>query len=388
MNQGKYVFTQVSSFLPQRVFDRIVIKHKGNYKIRHFSCWNQLMCMMFGQLCNRDSLSDLVLTINAHPGKLYHLGFGKSVSKTNLARANEQRKWLIYQEFAYYLIGEARKLCLPDADDSFSFTNSVYAFDSTTIDLCLSVFCWATFRRAKGAVKLHTQYDVRTSIPVFMHVSAASVHDVNVMDKITYEPGSFYIFDRGYLDFDRLYFIHKAKSFFVIRAKSNLKFERVYSSFVDKRKGVRCDQVGYLKGFYSLQVYPEKIRRIKFYDKEQNRTFVFLTNNMQLKSEEIAGIYKHRWQIELFFKWIKQHLKIQEFWGRTENAVKTQVYTAVTTYTLVAIIKQQLKSEYSTYEILQILGTSLLDKTPINQLLQKKNNQDVKELLYNQLKIF
>lgn len=388
MNKGKYVFTQVSSFLPQRVFDRIVMRHKGNYKIRHFSCWNQLMCMMFGQLSNRDSLSDLVLTINAHPGKLYHLGFGKSVSKTNLARANEQREWLIYQEFAYYLIGEARKICLPDDDDSFSFTNSVYAFDSTTIDLCLSVFCWATFRRAKGAVKLHTQYDVRTSIPVFMHVSAASIHDVNVMDKITYEPGSFYIFDRGYLDFDRLYFIHKAKSFFVIRAKNNLQFERAYSSPVDKRKGVRCDQAGYLKGFYSLQGYPEKLRRIKFHDKEQNRTFVFLTNNMQLNPQEIAGIYKHRWQIELFFKWIKQHLKIIAFWGRTENAVKTQVYTAVITYTLVAIIKQQLKSEYSTYEILQILGTSLLDKTPINQLLQKKNNQDVKELLYNQLKIF
>jgi hypothetical protein len=344
--------------------------------------------MMFGQLSNRDSLRDLVLTIKAHPGKLYHMGFGKSVSKTNLARANEQRDWLIFQEFAYYLISEARKICLPDVDNSFSFTNSVYAFDSTTIDLCLSIFPWATFRRAKGGVKMHTQYDVRTSIPVFIDVSAASVHDINVMDKITYEPGSFYIFDRGYLDFDRLYFIHKANSFFVIRAKNNLQFERLYSSPVDKRKGVRCDQVGYLKGFYSLQGYPEKIRRIKFHDKEQNRTFVFLTNNFQLKPQEIAAIYKHRWQIELFFKWIKQHLKITAFWGRTENAVKTQVYIAIITYTLVAIIKQQIKAEYSTYEILQILGTSLLDKTPINQLLQKKNNQDVKELLYNQLKIF
>ena len=388
MNQGKYVFAQIGSFLPQRIFDRIVSNYKGNYKIRHFSCWNQLMCMMFGQLSNRESLSDLVLTINAHPGKLYHLGFGKGVSKTNLAKANEQREWLIYQEFAYYLVGEARKICLPDNDNSFSFSNSVYAFDSTTIDLCLSVFCWATFRRAKGAVKLHTQYDIRTSIPVFMHVTAASVHDVNAMDQITYEAGSFYIFDRGYLDFDRLYFIHQAKSFFVIRAKNNLQFERIYSSTVDKRTGVGCDQTGYLKGFYSVQGYPEKIRRIKFHDKEQNRTFVFLTNNMPLKPEEIALIYKHRWKIELFFKWIKQHLKINTFWGRTENAVKTQVYIAVITYTLVAIIKQQLKSGYSTYEILQILGTSLMDRTPINQLLQKRNNQDVKELLYNQLKIF
>jgi len=388
MNQGKYVFAQISSFLPQRVFDRIVSKYKGNYKVRHFTCCNQMLCMMFGQLSNRESLSDLVLTINAHPFKLYHLGFGTSVSKTNLAKANEQRSWLIYQEFAYHLIEKARKICLPGEDNTFSFANSVYAFDSTTIDLCLSVFCWATFRRAKGAVKLHTGYDVRTSIPVFMHVSAACVHDVNVMDNITYEQGSFYIFDRGYLDFERLYFIHQSKSFFVIRAKNNLKFERMYSAVFDKTKGVRCDQIGHLKGFYSLQGYPEKIRRIKFYDEEQNRTFVFLTNNMRLNPEEIAAIYKHRWKIELFFKWIKQHLKITAFWGRTENAVKTQVYIAVITYTLIAIIKQQLKSEYSTYEILQILGTSLLEKTPINQLLQKKNNQNVKELLYNQLKIF
>jgi transposase len=388
MNQGKYVFAQISSFLPQRFFDRIVSKYKGNYKIRHFTCWNQMLCMMFGQLSNRESLSDLVLTINAHPAKLYHLGFGKGISKTNLAKANEQRPWLIYEEFAYHLIGEAREICLPDTNNAFSFTDSVYAFDSTTIDLCLSVFCWATFRRAKGAVKLHTQYDVRTSIPVFMHVSAGSVHDVNVMDKITYEQGSFYIFDRGYLDFERLYFIQQSKSFFVIRAKNNLKFKRMYSSAVDKTKGVCCDQTGYLKGFYSLQGYPKKIRRIKFYDEQQGRTFVFLTNNMELKPEEIAAIYKYRWKIELFFKWIKQHLKITAFWGRTENAVKTQVYIAIITYSLVAIIKQQLKSGYSTYEILQILGTSLLDKTQINQLLQKKNNQDVKELLYNQLKIF
>ena len=388
MNQGKFVFAQVSSFLPQRVFDRIVSKYQGNYRIRHFTCWNQMLCMIYGQLSNRESLRDLVLTINAHPGKLYHLGFGKGVSKTNLAKANEQRSWLIYQEFAYHLIGEARKICLPDNDDTFSFTNSVYALDSTTIDLCLSVFCWATFRRAKGAVKLHTQYDVRTSIPVFIHVSAASVHDVNVLDMITYEPGSFYIFDRAYLDFERLYFIHQSKSFFVIRPRHNLKFQRVASATVNKKTGVRCDQTGYLKVFYSIHGYPEKIRRIKFHDEEQNKTFIFLTNNMQLSPEEIAALYKHRWKVELFFRWIKQHLRISAFWGQTENAVKTQVYTAVITYTLVAIIKQKLKSQYTTYEILQILGTSLLDKTQLNQLLQKKNNQDVKELLNNQLKMF
>lgn len=388
MNKGKYVFAQLSSFLPQRVFDRIVSKHNGNYKTRHFTCWNQMLCMMFGQLSNRESLRDLVLTINAHPGKLYHLGFGKGVSKTNLAKANEQRPWLIYQEFAYHLIDEARKVCMAEAETTFSFSNSVYAFDSTTIDLCLNVFCWATFRRAKGAVKLHTQYDVRTSIPVFMHVSPGSVHDVNAMDKITYEPGSFYIFDRGYLDFERLFFIHQSKSFFVIRAKNNLNFKRIYSNAVDKSSGVRCDQIGELKGFYSRHGYPEKIRRIKFCDEEQARIFIFLTNNMHLPPQEIALLYKHRWKVELFFKWIKQHLKITAFWGRTENAVKTQVYVSVIAYALIALIRQKLKSAYSTYEILQILGTSLLDKTPLNQLLQKKNNQDVKEFLSNQLKIF
>jgi len=346
------------------------------------------MCMMFGQLSNRESLSDLALTINAHTGKFYHLGFGKGISKPNLAKANEKRDWNIYQEYAYHLIGVARNVCLTENENNFSFSNAVYAFDSSTIDLCLSVFCWATFRRAKGAVKLHAQYDVRTSIPVFIDVSAASVHDVNAMDKISYEPGSFYIFDRGYLDFKRLYFIHESKSFFVIRAKNNLKFERQYSSPIDKTTGVRCDQIGILTVFYSAKGYPEKIRRIKFYDEEQKRNFVFLTNNLDIKSEEIAEIYKHRWKIELFFKWIKQHLRITTFWGRTENAVKTQVYIAIITYTLIAIIKEKLKSSYSTYEILQILGTSLLDKTPINQLLQKKNNQDVKEHLYKQLKIF
>lgn len=388
MNHGKYVFAQVCLFLPQRQFDRMVLKYRGNYKVRHFSCWNQMLCMMFGQLSNRESLRDLVVTINAHPAKLYHLGFGKSVSKTNLAKANEQRSYAIYQEYAYLLIEEARRICLPDNEDTFSFANSVYAFDSTTIDLCLSVFCWATFRRAKGAVKLHTQYDVRTSIPVFIDVSAGSVHDVNAMDKISYEPGSFYIFDRGYLDFERLYFIHQSKSFFIIRAKNNLRFKRIYSAAVDKANGVICDQTGTLKGYYSLKGYPEKIRRIKFIDKEQNRIFVFLTNNMDLKATEVAALYKHRWKVELFFKWIKQHLKITAFWGTTENAVKTQVYIAVITYTLIAIIKQKLKSSYSTYEILQILGASLLDKTQLNQLLHKNNNQDVKELLYNQLKIF
>jgi hypothetical protein len=387
MNQGKYVFTQIATFLPQRVFDRIVKEYNGNYRVRHFTCWNQMMAMMFGQLSNRDSLRDLVLTINAHPSKLYHMGFGKSISKSNLALANEQRRFEIYEAFAYHLIGEARKICL-NIDIEFSFSDAVYAFDSTTIDLCLNTFCWATFRRAKGAVKIHTQYDIRTSIPVFMEVTPASVHDVNAMDLITYEKGSFYIFDRGYLDYERLYFIHRALSFFVIRAKNNLKFKRIYSNKIDKNTGVKYDQIGELTGFYSLQGYPEKIRKIKFYDADQNRTLIFLTNNLILPPEEIAKLYKNRWKIELFFKWIKQHLRITEFWGRTENAVKTQVYIAVITYTLIAIIKQKLKTNYSTYETLQILGASLLDKTSIQDLLKKPYDQEIKEQLYNQLKIF
>ncbi len=388
MNKGQYVFAQVSSFLPQRIFDGLVRRYNGDHHVRYFTCWNQLMCMMYSQLSNRDSLRDLVLTVNAHSQKAYHLGFGKGVSKTNLARANENRDWRIYQEFAYYLVAEARKICIAEDATQFSFSNSVYAFDSTTIDLCLSVFWWATFRKAKAAVKLHTQYDVRTSIPVFIHITPGTVHDVQAMDELTYEPGSFYVFDRGYLDFERLFIIHESKSFFVIRAKNNLQFKRQYSAAIDKSSGVKCDQTGELKGFYSFKEYPEKIRRIKFHDVEQNRTFVFLTNNLNLTPEEIADLYKHRWKVELFFKWIKQHLKIKSFWGTTENAVKTQVYIAVITYTLVAIIRQQLKTEYTTYEVLQILGSSLLDKTPVNQLLKKQNDQDVKELLYNQLKIF
>lgn len=388
MNGGKYVFSQICAFLPQRVFDTIVNRYKGDYRVRHFSCWNQMLCMMYGQLSSRDSLSDLVLTINAHSRKAYHLGFGKGVSKANLAKSNVNRDCRIFQEFAYHLIAEARQICMADDNTQFSFSNSVYAFDSTIIDLCLNVFCWATFRKSKGAVKLHTQYDVRTSIPVFVYITAGSVHDTNAMDRLTYEPGSFYVFDRGYMDFERLFVIHESKSYFVIRAKSNLKFKRQYSAVVDRSTGIKCDQTGELKGFYSSKGYPGKIRRIKFYDEEQNRTFVFLTNNLDINPEEVANLYKHRWKIELFFKWIKQHLKIKTFWGTTENAVKTQVYIAVITYTIVALIRQKLKTAYTNYEVLQILGSSLLDKTPLNQLLAKKGDQDVKELLYNQLKIF
>jgi len=320
--------------------------------------------------------------------RLIILASERVFSKANLAKSNVNRNCRIFQEFAYHIIAEARKICLEEDSTPFSFSNAVYTFDSTIIDLCLNVFCWATFRKAKGAVKVHTQYDVRTSIPVFVHITPGSVHDTQAMDGLTYEPGSFYIFDRGYMDFKRLNVIQESKSFFVIRAKNNLKFKRQYSAPANKSTGVRCDQTGELIGFYSSKGYPEKLRRIKFYDEEQNRTFVFLTNNLHLSPEEIASLYKHRWKIELFFKWIKQHLKIKSFWGTTENAVKTQVYIAVITYTLIAIIRQKLKTTYTNYEVLQILGSSLLDKTPLNQLLRKTSDQDVKELLCNQLKFF
>lgn len=295
---------------------------------------------------------------------------------------------MIYQQFADYLIVEARRLCVSADDTGFSFNNTVYAFDSTTIDLCLSIFPWATFHHGKGAVKAHTQYDVRTSIPVFIQVTAGTVHDINLMDQINYEHNSFYIFDRGYTDFQRLFFIHCSKAFFVIRAKRDLKFRRITSRPVNKELNVRSDQLGYLEVFYSFKSYPQKIRKIKFYDAEQSRILIFLTNNIELEAHEIANLYKNRWKIELFFKWMKQHLRITDFWGRTLNAVKTQVYIAMITYLLIAIVREKVQSKYSTYEILQILGASLLDKTQLNQLLKKNYNQDVKELLYNQLKIF
>jgi hypothetical protein len=387
MNQGKFIFSQVTEFLPVRIFDKYVALYEGNKKVRSFTCWNQLLCMMFGQLSNRDSLRDLIVCLEAHSSKYYHLGLGRNVSRSTLADANEKRDYRIYEQFAYEMITIARGCCLNDTDFRLGIKGNVYAFDATVIDLCLNVFWWATFRRAKGAVKLHTLYDVKTSLPSFVHITAGDVHDVNGLDVLTYEAGAYYILDRGYVDFERLYVIQQQCAFFVTRAKKNTQLIRVYSSKVNKKAGIRNDQIVKLSGFYTKQHYPEKIRRIKFYDKERDRTFVFLTNNFTLKAIDIAALYKYRWKVELFFKWIKQHLKIKSFWGVSPNAVKSQVYIAIITYTLVAIIKSKLKPNRTTYEILQILGVSLLDKTPLNQLLQDRVYQDVKEQDCNQLKI-
>lgn len=384
MNNGKYVFAQLIEFLPQRVFDRLVEKYKGNRYVKHFTCWNQLLCMVFGQLTNRDSLRDLIVIIDAHSKKTYHLGFGKTVTRSNLAKANEKRTSKIFEEFAYHLIDIARK---KRANDDFMIKGKVYAFDSSTIDLCLSVFWWAKFRKNKAGIKLHTLYDVVTQIPTFIHITAATVNDVNAMDFIPYETGAYYIFDRGYIDFKRLYYITKLSAFFVTRGKSNLKFRRIYSNKVDKSTGVLCDQVGKFTGFYALKDYPEKLRRVKFYDQETKRTFVFLTNIMELKATEIAMLYKKRWLVELFFKWIKQHLKIKSFWGISENAVRIQIYCAIISYCLVAIVGSDLKIDRSTYEILQVLGISLFDKNPVNELFEKLDYNNVKEPDYKQLSL-
>jgi hypothetical protein len=384
MNKGKYVFAQLTEFIPKRVFDRLVLSYSGNKYVRHFTCWNQLLCMIFGQLTNRESLRDLIVAIDAHSQKTYHLGFGKSVTRSNLAKANEKRNCKIFEEFAYHLIDVARK---KRANDNFEIKGKVYAFDSSTIDLCLNVFWWAKFRKAKGGIKLHTLYDISTQIPAFIHITAATVNDVNAMDFIPYENGAYYIFDRGYVDFTRLFKISNHSAYFVIRAKSNLKFKRLYSNKVDKQAGVQCDQIGKLTGFYTSKQYPDKLRRVKFYDQDTKRSFVFLTNNLELSSQQIALLYKNRWQVELFFKWIKQHLKIKSFWGTSENAVRIQIYTAIITYCLVAIVGKDLKIKRSTYEILQVLGISLLDKTTVNELFTKIDYKSGEESIYKQLEI-
>ena len=382
MNHGKYVFSQLVEFLPQRVFDRITDKYKGNKSIKHFTCWNQLLCMIFGQLSYRESLRDLIIVIEAHQSKVYHLGFGKNVSRSNLSKANENRNFKIFEEFASHLISLAQS---KNSSEKFEIKGNIYAFDSSTIDLCLSVFCWAHFRKTKAGIKLHTLFDVNTQIPVFIHITEANIHDVNAMDVIDYEPLAYYIFDRAYVDYERLFRITIAKAFFVVRSKSNVKFKRMYSNKIDKSTGIKYDQIGKIEGFYSSKDYPEKIRKVKFFDVEKNKLLIFLTNNFELKAQDIALLYKQRWQVELFFKWIKQHLKVKTFWGTTENAVRIQINIAIITYCLVSLISKELKINRSIYEILQILSASLLDKTPVNELLNKYNNTETELQNPNQL---
>lgn len=382
MNTGKYIFSQMIEFLPQRVFDGFVAKYEGNKYVKHFSCWNQLLVMMFGQLSNRDNLRGLILVIEAHSQKKFHLGFGKNVTRSNLSKANEKRNSKIFEDYAYYLIDIARKR---RANNNFEIEGKVYAFDSSTIDLCLYVFWWAKFRTTKAGIKLQTLYDITTQIPTFIHITNATVNDMNAMDVIPYESEAYYIFDRGYVDYKRLYNVTRHTAYFVIRPKKNLQFQYTQMNPVNEKNGVMSDQIGKLTGFYISQFYPDEISKVIYYDKETNRTFVYLTNNMKLTSEQIALLYKKRWQVELFFKWIKQHLKIKSFWGITENAVRIQIYTAVILYCLVAIIESELMIKRSTYEIMQILGISLLDKSPIGELFFNTDRNDVKELSSEQL---
>ncbi len=387
MNQGKFIYSQLTDFLPKRVFDGLVAKYNGDKRVKHFSCWNQLLSMVFGQLTGRDSLRDLMVSIEPHKLKYYHLGFGKGTSRSNFANANEKRDCRIFEEYAFYLIDLARKSSIVDQDFQLNIDGNIYAFDSTTIDLCLSVFWWAKFRTTKGGIKLHTLYDVKTSIPTYIHVSTASVHDVNALDLLYYEPGGYYILDRGYVDYERLFRIHQSSAYFVVRAKDNLQFRRMYSNKVNKDNGVLQDQIGKLTGLYVSKDYPEKLRRIKFYDEETDNDLEFLSNSFDITAEEVAQLYKYRWKVELFFKWIKQHLKVKSFWGTSLNAVKIQVYSAIIAYCLVALVRNKLKVDRSTYEILQILSISLLDKTPLNELFTNQNYKDVKELYGKQLKI-
>lgn len=386
MNQGRYIFAQLTDFLPRRVFDSIVEKHQGNKYVRTFTCWNQMLCMIFGQITTRDSMRDLMLSLEAHRSKYFHLGFGLSISRRNLGEANENRSAKIFEEFAYILINEARKSCYRN-EFEIKVEGNIYSLDSTTIDLCLSVFWWAEFRKAKGGIKMHTLFDVKTSIPSFLHITTAKVHDVNVLDVIHFEQGSFYIMDKAYIDFARLFALHKQGAYYVTRAKDNMCFRRIYSQPVDKKTGVLFDQIGRLETYKSKKEYPEKLRRIKYYDQESKKILVFLTNNTELKAEEIAFLYKKRWEVELFFKWMKQHLKIKSFWGTSLNAVKIQIYCAIIAYCLIAIVGNKLKVDRPIYEILQILSISLLDKASVKEILTNCDYKDVKEQNNIQLKI-
>lgn len=388
MNDGKYVFSQIMAFLDHNEFNRCVVRYDGARRVRHFGCWQQFLCMAFGQLTHRESLSDTVLCLNHNASKLYHLGIGKKITKTTLSRANESRDWRIFADFAASLISEARRLYVADSQLDLDLRNNVFAIDSTVIDLCLSVYTWAFFRRAKAAVKLHVKLDLKNSIPCFIHISEGGVTDFRVLDLIDYERDGFYVMDRGYTDFGRLFRINNAGAFFVIRAKKNLAFRRTGSFAADKTSGVRSDQRILLDNPVPSKKYPRALRRVRFYDADQKRYFVFLTNNFELPAADIAKLYKNRWQIELFFRWIKQHLKIKSFWGYDPNAVRTQIWIAVAVYVLVAIIRKRLNLNHSMYEILQILSINILDKTPINTLFQRHDLQVFKEPDSKQLTLF
>ena len=374
MNQGQTIFAQIMQFLSHDEFDRCVQRFDGNRYTKRFSCWDQFLAMAFAQLTYRESLRDIEVCLATQRSKLYHCGLSGPVRRSSLADANERRDWRIYADFARTLIDIARPL-YADTDLGLDLDATAYALDATTIDLCLSMFPWARFRKAKGAIKLHTMIEIHSSIPVFIDITHGKVHDVNVLDILTLDPGSFLVMDRGYLDFARLYALHQALSFFVTRAKSNLQFRRQYSHSVDRSSGVRSDQTGILTGPLTSTLYPVPLRRVTYYSVETAKRFVFLTNNFSVAPLTVASLYRSRWRIELFFKWIKQHLRIKRFFGTSANSVKTQIWIGVSVYVLIAIIKKQLGLKHSLYTILQILSLSLFEKTPILSLFDDYDEQ-------------
>lgn len=388
MNQGKMVFSQVMDFASQDVFKNIVSRYKGNYKSKDFSSWKHFLCLSFGQLTHRESMSDAMLCLKLNSTKLFHLGIGKAFDKSTVSRANENRDWRIFQDFGLKLISQAKDLYKGSTQLDFDLEGNIFALDSTTVDLCLDIFWWATFRSTKSAVKIHTLLDCKTSIPEFIFISEGDVHDVNILDKIAIKKGSYYIMDKAYVDFKRLHSIHSKKAFFVVRAKENLQFTRIKSKPVNKEKNILCDQEIKLKGFYSSKNYPENLRRVKFYDSEFGRTFVFLTNNNKIGGHTVAKLYKSRWYVEIFFKWIKQHLKIKSFWGQNENAVRSQIWAAISSYVIVAIAKKQLNIPNSLYEILQYISIAPFEKTPMSETFTIEKWQETKEKDHPQLEIF
>jgi hypothetical protein len=387
MHAGKLVFAQLTEHLPLTTFRRCVAAYGGEHKIKSFTCLEQFLCLVFAQLTYRESLRDIEACLRAQGDKLYHMGIRSRVSRSTLADANEVRDWRIYADFAQRLIGTARKLYVNEPF-GVDLKETVYALDTTTIDLCLSVFSWAPFRATKAAVKLHTLLDLRGNIPAFIHISDGKMHEVNILDQLHPEPGAFYVMDRGFLDFGRLFRLHEAGSFFVTRGKSNLKAKRRYSHPVDRTTGLICDQTIVLTGFYSLKDFETPLRRIRFNDQKTGKRLVFLTNNFVLPALTITDLYRCRWQVELFFKWIKQHLRIKQFYGTSENAVKTQIWIAVSVYVLVAIVKKRLNIAATLYEMLQILSLTMFEQTPLNTLLSPisiaRNDDDSA----NQLNLF
>lgn len=375
MNQDKYVFSQIVEFLNRSKFNRLVAKYNGDRYVKSYSVWNQLLTLIFGQLSRSSSMRDCVIALQAHRDKLYHLGIGKNVTRSNLSKANEQRDYHIFEDFAYYMIAEARSKRI---DRTFGFDGHVYAFDSTTIDLCLSLFEWAKFRRKKGGIKVHTLFDVEAGIPTFACITEARVNDINAMDEIPYEMGSYYIFDRGYNDYSRLYAIHKLSATFIVRAKKNALYKRLSWKRRLEHNVLSDSEIRFI-GYYKKDDYPEPLRLIKYWDEENQREFTFLTNNFDLTALQVAELYHQRWQIELFFKWLKQHLKIKHFYGTSLNAVKIQVYVAIITFCLVAIVQHDMKLELTTYEVLHVLSVSLTSKTHLRDLLDITNFQNDKE---------